>query len=65
MDGGKFALPKAKLAAGTAKVAQGRLGRTINNAKEKFAVQGIRTKLRQALKMIYDRYKISELVVIC
>ena len=38
LDSGKFASLDAKLAAGIAKVAQGDLGRTINNAKEKFAI---------------------------
>ena len=50
----------AKLAAGIAKVAQGDLGRSINTAKERLALQGIFMKGRQALKMVYDHYKISE-----
>ncbi len=56
MDSGNFASLDDKIAAGVSKVAHG----TIDNAKEKFAIQEIFTKGRRALKMIYDHREISE-----
>ena len=59
-NSGDFASLDAKLAAGIARVAQGDLGRAISTAKERLALKGIFMKGRQALKMIYDHYRISE-----
>ncbi len=60
VDSGRFASLGPKFAAGIGKVAQVDLGRTISNTKEKFAIQGIFVKRRQAARMIYDHYKVSE-----
>jgi hypothetical protein len=59
-DSGEFASLDAKLAAGIARVAQGDLGRAISTAEEQSALKGFFRKGRQALRMIYDHYRISE-----
>ena len=59
-NSGEFASLGAKLAAGVAKVALGDLGRSISTAKERMAMKGVFMKGRQALKLVYDHYKISE-----
>ncbi len=59
MESGRFVSVDAKLAAGIAKVAQGGLGRTINSAKNELSLPGIFMKGRQALKTMYNRYRIS------